>query len=222
MKRRTVGFLSLIIACSHVAPFALAQVSTTGSVTSQVYNNVIEVDQMGQADWCQDVATACSHFSTLTDGVVLDARGFPPGSAQICGVQPLTNCGNNPFKLLIGPYEIDTSVGWVTPYQPHIIEGTTTSSGAPQGTFIIACGPGSDELERHEHELRFGLVPKISRLGADYRFCLSARARANLPRKLDAPVFCPDLRWCWYDQSRVGLGGKRLQFPSARHRAPLQ
>jgi hypothetical protein len=143
LKRRTVGFLSLIIACSHVAPFALAQVSTTGSVTSQVYNNVIEVDQMGQADWCQDVATACSHFSTLTDGVVLDARGFPPGSAQICGVQPLTNCGNNPFKLLIGPYEIDTSVGWVTPYQPHIIEGTTTSSGAPQGTFIIACGPGA-------------------------------------------------------------------------------
>jgi hypothetical protein len=103
------NIIPMLLFALAVCARATAQVSTTGTVTSQVYNNVIEVDQMGQGDWCANVNLACQHFGTLTDGVILDARGFPPGSVQVCNTQPFAACINNPFKLLIGPYEIDTS-----------------------------------------------------------------------------------------------------------------
>jgi len=119
-----------------------------GTMTPVSSAILLDATQFPGADFCLQVRAAYSALPA--DGGTIDARGF--SNPQYCSVNPFfkTGTSNNmrPFVLLLGEYDIFTSVPWVTPQIAHKIVGVTTASTdgsgfAPltrrQGSWLIAC-----------------------------------------------------------------------------------
>jgi len=134
----------------HLGVLAVLPVCLEGQSYIPPTPATLDASQFPGADICHKINAA--YLALPVTGGTIDARGF--SDPQFCTMNPFSaNISANPtstfgprsFVLLLGRYEIFTSVPWVTPGTlPYLIKGVSgAGTGAPTtgGSWIIACNP---------------------------------------------------------------------------------